>query len=200
MKICKVCKEKKEYSEFYILKHTKDGYNFRCIKCQNKYNKDLSRQKFIKKINPILLETFNLIPEKYFTHFLSKIEVTETCWNWKANVHPKSLYGRFWLSKTDYDLAHRLSYKWSIGEIEKDLQLDHLCRNRKCVNPKHLEPVTAKENILRGYSPSAINARKTHCKNNHELPKEKNKYGSRQCSICINTKKRERRLNKKLAS
>lgn len=65
--------------------------------------------------------------------------------------------------------AHRLSYEFIVGEIPEGLMLDHLCRNRACINPDHLEPVTNKENILRGVGTGAINAKKTHCLRGHEL-------------------------------
>jgi hypothetical protein len=104
-------------------------------------------------------------------------------------------------------LAHRLSYETFVGPIPIDKQLDHLCRNRLCVNPCHLEPVTQRENILRGEGVPAQNARKTHCKNGHELSPEnvinprKNRT-ERLCIICSKTRRSERtkqeRLNKAL--
>lgn len=83
---------------------------------------------------------------------------------------------------------HRLAYMTFVGPIPKGLTLDHLCRNRNCINPKHLEAVTEKENILRGTSPSAINARKTHCDNGHPFSAENTRMGKtkkqRHCKIC----------------
>ena len=67
--------------------------------------------------------------------------------------------------------AHRWSYEYFVGSIPKDLTIDHLCRNTLCVNPKHLDPVTRKENILRGEGFAARNARKTHCIYGHEFTK-----------------------------
>lgn len=67
-------------------------------------------------------------------------------------------------------MAHRFAYEQLVGPIPLGKELDHLCRNRQCVNPAHLEVVTSRENALRSpTSPSAINARKTHCCRGHEL-------------------------------
>lgn len=64
-------------------------------------------------------------------------------------------------------LVHRVSYQISKGRIPKELVIDHRCNQPLCVNPKHLKAVTPRENILRGTSPWAINARKTHCPQGH---------------------------------
>lgn len=63
--------------------------------------------------------------------------------------------------------AHRAMYEILVGPIPDGLQLDHLCRNRSCFNPKHLEPVTCRENLLRGNTHAATNAKKTHCIRGH---------------------------------
>lgn len=68
--------------------------------------------------------------------------------------------------------VHRLVYEHVNGSIPDGLTLDHLCRIRNCVNPRHLEPVTREENVLRGEAPSAVNARKTHCKRGHPFDSE----------------------------
>ena len=69
-------------------------------------------------------------------------------------------------------LVHRTVYEFIKGPIPKGLQLDHLCRNRICVNPDHLEPVTHRVNSLRGRGAPALNAKKTHCPKGHEYTPE----------------------------
>jgi len=86
------------------------------------------------------------------------------CWEWTAYILPNG-YGWFGLvtgANQRNALAHRVAYEFVVGPVPTGLQLDHLCRNRRCVNPDHLEPVTRRENILRGQSLMAHNARKTH--------------------------------------
>lgn len=117
--------------------------------------------------------------------FWQKVEKTERCWLWRGAVDNNG-YGRFRLNgKTVY--AHRLAYKLSVHSIETDMTLDHLCRNRQCVNPDHLEQVTNKENILRGQAPSAKAARRTTCLNGHVYD-DANTYwrknGQRVCRVC----------------
>ncbi len=108
------------------------------------------------------------------------------CWEWGGNKYPNG-YGRFTI-KSKGRLAHRISYGLYTGEIPDGLVLDHLCRNKGCVNPKHLEPVTSRENLLRSEITMASMARKkTHCYKGHEFSKENtSKYsnGSRRCKQC----------------
>lgn len=98
-------------------------------------------------------------------------------------------------------LAHRIAYTNRYGEIPPDLVIDHLCRNGLCVNPEHLEAVTNVENILRGEGAPAKNARKTHCKNGHELSAENcwNRKGRRACKICDMAYQKAKRKAAKLA-
>lgn len=83
-------------------------------------------------------------------------------------------------------LAHRAIYETLVGPIPAGLTLDHLCRNRWCVNPQHLEPVTARENVLRGEGLSARRARQTNCKRGHALTVDNVYAGRRErrCRIC----------------
>ncbi len=97
------------------------------------------------------------------------------CWLWLGGktYNGYGLFGRgrseggkgIWRTQR----AHRISYELTMGEIPDGLTLDHLCRNRLCVNPAHLEPVTRGENVLRGETIPRINHEKTACKNGHEF-------------------------------
>ena len=124
-----------------------------------------------------------------------------TCWYWDAWVGEDG-YGRIGVNGK-LERAHRVSYELFRGPIPTGLHLDHLCRERSCVNPYHLEPVTCQENVLR--SPIAIaanHARKTHCPSGHPYTPE-NTYSMpgtkwRQCKICARERERVRQLNKAL--
>ena len=83
-------------------------------------------------------------------------------------------------------MTHRVAYELMFGSIPEPLVIDHLCRNRLCANPRHMEPVTSGENVLRGVSPSARNARMTECDLGHSFDDE-NTYvarGRRHCRTC----------------
>lgn len=117
----------------------------------------------------------------------------DRCWGWSSTVTTKG-YAMIWdPDRANNRPAHRLMYEHFIGPVPEGLQLDHLCRNRSCVNPYHLEPVTARENVLRGTGPTAINAARTQCKNGHEFTPE-NTYlrrsGGRSCIECGRIKSR----------
>lgn len=101
------------------------------------------------------------------------------CWGWTGS-RVKG-YGRFHYHGRDR-MAHRVAFEWSGGVIPDGMVIDHLCRNRGCVNPAHMEVVTVTENTLRGESFSAVNARKTHCAR-HALPLVR--IGAdRRCPVC----------------
>ena len=107
------------------------------------------------------------------------------CWLWMLSLKQEMGYGQAtWKGRSV--IAHRLAYVAFAGVIPQGLTLDHLCRQRSCVNPKHLEPVTSHVNVLRGIGPTAQNARKTHCLAGHPLHGD-NVYdydGERHCRTC----------------
>lgn len=121
------------------------------------------------------------------------------CWAWTGASDPDG-YGKLRMRGHDapYLRAHRLSYEALRGPVPDGLQLDHLCRNRWCVNPAHMEPVTSRENTLRGLGRTAQNARKTHCPQGHPLdgPNLSGsclRSGHRRCLTCRNEGQRRRR-------
>lgn len=108
----------------------------------------------------------------------------DACWWWTGDKTSDG-YGRIWKDgKTRY--VHRVLYEHFRGEIPPNVQIDHLCRNRACGNPSHMELVTSRENTLRGEGPTSQNAQKTHCVNGHEYTPENTRYykGGRYCRTC----------------
>ena len=127
--------------------------------------------------------------------FLAKVDKSGDCWLWTASLKSKG-YGQFYYNGKNIH-AHRAAYGLFKGPIPEGLTIDHLCRVIRCVNPGHLEAVTNKENVLRGNGPTAINARKTHCKRGHSLSGD-NVYiqsftGQRNCKTCKRYNQRGRR-------
>lgn len=133
----------------------------------------------------------------------------DECWPWTGSTNGFG-YGRLSLGGR-YVYAHRVAYECEVGEIPEGLVLDHLCRNRLCCNPAHLEAVTHRVNILRGTSPAAARAAADFCHRGHPFD-ETNTYvrpsGQRTCITCqrmsvernrdvINARKRARRAERK---
>jgi hypothetical protein len=107
------------------------------------------------------------------------------CWIWIGTVGTKG-YGRIAIKGKLYQ-AHRIVYELLVGPIPNGLQLDHVCRNRLCVNPAHCEPVDNKTNVLRGIGFAAQNAKKTHCSKGHLFDSENTRItntGRRKCMAC----------------
>lgn len=119
---------------------------------------------------------------KDIQRFFSKVQKTDNCWNWIAPTDEDG-YGYFKM-KGKQLRSHRVSYELFKELIPTGLTIDHLCRNRKCVNPDHLEVVTVKENVLRGIGITAKNKLKTHCPEGHPYNKKRNSQGRRICKIC----------------
>ena len=117
------------------------------------------------------------------------------CWVWTAGTN-RAGYGKFGVGreagKQLIVQAHRFAYELLAGSIPEGLELDHLCRNRPCVNPDHMEPVTHAENMARGY------AAKTHCVRGHEFTPENtcfwNGTRKRRCRTCNRERQRIERV------
>lgn len=103
------------------------------------------------------------------------------CWVWQLSFL-KTGYGQLsWNGRRT--LAHRYVYELLVGPIAEGLQLDHTCRNKRCVNPHHLEPVTRQENMRR--------TMKTHCKRGHDMAVHARITGKRRdCRLCHNLRRR----------
>ena len=133
--------------------------------------------------------------------FEKKIEKTETCWNWVGGISGTG-YGNFWLLGKSIS-AHKFAYLMFKGNIKKGLQIDHLCKNRKCVNPEHLEVVTCRENLMRGNGFNRVNAEKTHCPAGHAYDEQNTYYNVvksgflRVCRKCRALRENKRRKAKK---
>lgn len=136
------------------------------------------------------------ITEKDVVRFMAKVqkpEASDGCWMWTSYKNRRG-YGMFSLGGRSGRpvLAHRFAYFHLVGPVGEGLHLDHLCRNPACVNPAHLEPVTARENCRR--SP-IHNGSKTHCPKGHEYTPENvvrcpSRPTHRLCRKCIESRKR----------
>jgi hypothetical protein len=110
------------------------------------------------------------------------------CWVWTGGLSHNG-YGQIFIDHKSRR-AHRVSYELARGAVPPGLQLDHLCRNRACINPAHLEPVTQRENIRRGLGPQIAGSRwrsKTKCPHGHAYEGENlivTAAGHRKCRAC----------------
>jgi hypothetical protein len=114
------------------------------------------------------------------------------CWEWQG-ARDSSGYGQISVRGVR-ELTHRLVYAYFHGGVPKGLELDHVCRNRCCARPDHLEPVTGVVNTLRGESGPARNARKTCCVHGHPFDDANTRIsrGRRHCITCQNERNARR--------
>jgi hypothetical protein len=136
-------------------------------------------------------------------------EPNSGCWLWLLALD-KYGYGRITISQPTKKNreAHRVSYETFVGAIPSGLVIDHLCRNRLCVNPAHLEAVSRRENTLRSpIAIAALNIRKTHCKNGHLLSDENlytapwhvdERVSCRGCRECIRQNSRRYKARRRM--
>lgn len=120
---------------------------------------------------------------------------TSPCWMW-SGYRQQHGYGVVSNGRSKKTVAHRAVYEEMVGPIPEGMELDHLCRQRGCVNPAHLEPVTRQENVLRGTSFAARNATKTECPKGHPYDETNtliDTAGSRRCRAC----RRQQRVARK---
>jgi hypothetical protein len=101
--------------------------------------------------------------------FWMKVNARGVCWEWTGAMSDTG-YGWFFMGRPEGGTgAHRAAWRLLIGDIPDGLVLDHLCRNRKCVNPAHMEPVTEMVNIRRGASPMVMASLANICMRGHSL-------------------------------
>lgn len=125
--------------------------------------------------------------EERFDSFVPRLPRSR-CWPWLGYVRPNG-YGRFMVAAGKPVYAHRFAWERIHGKIPKPLVIDHLCRNRACVNPAHLEVVTQRENLLRSpLTTSSRNAARKRCNSGHKFDGVSTE-GFRKCNRC----RRERR-------
>jgi len=129
------------------------------------------------------------IREQFEDRFWARVEPTGFCWEWVGGLDTNG-YGRVKVPDTHAaSKAHRVAYELLVGPIPGGLVIDHLCRNTRCVNPDHLEPVTSGENTRRGLPAMP----RPTCARGHEWTEENifpKPGGGRECRQCRNAKKR----------
>lgn len=140
---------------------------------------------------------------KRLARFWAKVDKRSPheCWEWRASG---LRYGQVSVTPRGMKMrtlgAHRVAYFLGYGPIPEGLVIDHLCGNKRCVNPAHLEAVTQRTNCLRGVGPTALNASKNHCKHGHEFTRRNtyiNPNGRRCCRKCTLRLGRESYARKK---
>ncbi len=158
-------------------------------------------QRWLKHGDPTIVKQVDRRGIDAPTRFMLKVrrgKEYEDCWEWMGSRvggrqgEKYGQYGWFRPQKGIQKLAHVYAYELMVGPIQDGLELDHLCRNRLCVNPEHLEPVTHRENVVRGTSPLAQYAQRAHCDQGHEWERAGNGRSGRRCRVCERAKQAQR--------
>lgn len=139
--------------------------------------------------------TIEHLSTKDLARIFSKIHVNHEhpykgsyCWEWQGCLSTNGYAKLKWQTRSEF--AHRILYAWLVAPLIHArflVELDHLCRNRRCVNPAHLELVSRRENLRRGETVMSVNLNKTHCKRGHELAGnniDQSKLPYRICLLC----------------
>lgn len=143
------------------------------------------------------IERLDALPER----FRSKIRIDDppipfrdSCWTWTAHLDRKG-YGRFQERSYVSARAHRFSYEALVGPIPGDLTIDHLCSNKACVNPAHMEPVTNAENVRRSRGSTEATFSCGHPRSEeNSVPTSAKPYTAFKCRMCKNRGDRSRRM------
>lgn len=125
------------------------------------------------------------------------------CWNWTGHIGKNGYSYSCYMGKST--TAYRASWMHLVGPIPDGYEIDHLCKNPRCVNPAHLEPVPPYVNNMRSRSPASLCAKKTHCLNGHEFTTENTAIiirsggkSDRRCKKCH--AERARQFNRKISA
>lgn len=132
------------------------------------------------------------------------VDPSTGCWRWIASNTGVQGYGQFGVARR-MRLAHRVAYERLVGPIPHGLSLDHVkargCAGPVCCNPMHLEPVTHRENVMRGNAPAARWAQRTHCDRGHPFDDVNTRFEKdrRVCRTCHAARGRHRRARERAA-